>query len=239
MDPTGDILRAWASNASRNSPPNNPTTKFCWPPGTQKGREAANKVQNLAKGTSIDPIELDVTNDDSIAKAAKYVESKYGRVDVLFNNAGISESGIPGASFREDFQKVLDVNVIGAGCVTEAFVPLLKKAEVPRLLFMSSGLGSLTLTFDTSSPLYGFVFKAYNTSKTAMNMLGVMYAIELKDVVKVNIIDPGFRSTNLNGFHENGGDPKEGALQACKMIVLADKNGPHGTYTANEGPVPW
>lgn len=204
----------------------------------ERGREAANKVQTLANGTSIDPIELDVTNDDSIAKAAKYVESKYGHLDVLFNNAGIF--GVPGASFREEFQKVLDTNVVGAGRVTEAFIPLLKKANVPRLLFMSSGFGSLTLTFDKTSPLYGFVFKAYNTSKAAMNMLGAMYAIELgKDGVKVNMIDPGFRSTNLNGYNEHGGDPADGALQAYKMIVNADKNGPHGTFTANEGPVPW
>jgi len=183
-------------------------------------------------------VELDIDNDASIAKAAKHVEEKYGRLDVLFNNAGIA--GVKGASFREEFNKVLETNVVSAGCVTEAFIPLLKKAEVPRLLFMSSGLASLADSLDPSTRLYGYIVKPYNTSKAAMNMLGIQYAVELGSAgVKVNMIDPGFRSTNINGYHEAGGKPADGAIQACKIIVNADKNGPHGTFSSNEGAVRW
>ncbi|KAK7903545.1 hypothetical protein LTR67_001565 [Exophiala xenobiotica] len=204
-----------------------------------RGRQAAEKVVNLARGTTVEPLELDVTNDESIAKAAAYVRGKFGHLDVLFNNAGISD--YPGVGLREAMNKVIETNAVSAACVTEAFLPLLKKAtNTPRLLFMSSGLGSIAMTLDPKSPFYGYIVKPYNTSKAAMNMLGAMYAVELgKDGIKVNMIDPGFRATNLNGYHEAGGKPEDGALQACRMIVNTDKDGPHGTFSSNEGSVPW
>ncbi|KIW52505.1 hypothetical protein PV05_08137 [Exophiala xenobiotica] len=204
----------------------------------ERGREAAKKVVNLARGTTVEPLELDVTNDESIAKAAEYVKDKFGRLDVLFNNAGISK--YPGAGLREAMNKVIETNAVSAACVTEAFIPLLKKATTPRLLFMSSGLGSIDMTLDPKSPFYGYIVKPYNTSKASMNMIGAMYAVELgKDGIKVNMIDPGFRATNLNGYHEAAGKAEDGALQACRMIVNTDKDGPHGTFTSNEGTVPW
>ena len=159
-----------------------------------KGKQAASSVTNLATGTSVEPLELDVDNDDSIAQATKYIEKQYGRLDVLFNNAGIS--GTDEKSLRKNFSHVLETNVVGAQCVTEAFIPLLKKAQYPRLVFMSSGLGSITYMLDSSGPFYGLANaprnKAYVVSKCAENMLGALYAVQLgKEGFKVNMIDPG------------------------------------------------
>ncbi|QKX53813.1 uncharacterized protein TRUGW13939_00893 [Talaromyces rugulosus] len=203
-----------------------------------KGQAAASNVTKIANNTSIEAVQLDVISDESINAAVNLIESKYHRLDVLFNNAGIMF--VTESTPRAEFRKILETNTIGATCVTEAFVPLLTKAGCPRLLFMSSGLGSLTLTTLPFSPYYGYDFKAYSTSKAAVNMIGLLYAKQLrKSGFKVNLVDPGFRQTNLNGFHNEGGDPAGGALEACRLITDASADGQHGSFAATEGPVPW
>lgn len=208
----------------------------------EKGKKAASSISDIAKGTSVEPLELDLASDESLAKAAKYVEEKYGRLDVLFNNAGISN--VAGASFRDQFDQVLSTNVTGYACTTEAFIPLLRKSSLPRLLFMSSGLGSITSALDPKQPYYGLgnapEVKAYITSKTADNMLGVLYAIQLgKEGFKVNMIDPGYRPTNLNAYSEHASNLSDGAIQACKLIVDTDKNGQHATFSSMDFVYPW
>ncbi|EXJ59159.1 hypothetical protein A1O7_06590 [Cladophialophora yegresii CBS 114405] len=208
----------------------------------ERGKQAASGITHLAQGTSVEPIELDMDSDDSIAKAAKYVSEKYGRLDVLFNNAGISN--VQGATTRENFNRVLATNVTGYACTTEAFIPLLRKAEIPRLVFMSSGLGSITCILDPKWPFYGLgdalENKPYIVSKTADNMLGALYAVQLgKEGFKVNMIDPGFRATNLNGYASMAGNPSDGAIQACKLITDTDKNGLHATFTSMDMTYPW
>jgi NAD(P)-dependent dehydrogenase (short-subunit alcohol dehydrogenase family) len=207
-----------------------------------KGKEATSKITNLASGTSVDLLEIDINNDASLANAAKTVEARYGRLDALFNNAGISAVGKPGS--RECYNAVLATNVTGPACATEAFLPLLRKAQHPRLLFMSSGLASCTQMLDPKSPYWqlgdGPDYKAYIVSKCADNMLGVMYAVQLgKEGFKVNLIDPGFRATNINGYSPYGGLASEGAIQACKLIVNTDKDGPHATFSDMDGILPW
>lgn len=208
----------------------------------EKGKEAASKITDLTTGTTVEPLELDIDNDDSIAKAAKYVGDKFGRLDVLFNNAGISKTA--GTSLRENFNRVLETNVVGQQCVTEAFIPLMKKAQVPRLVFMSSGLGSITYALDSSFPYYGLANaprnKAYVVSKCAENMLGALYAVQLgKEGFKVNMIDPGYRATNLNDHSEYAGKASDGAIQACKVMTDTDKNGVHAKMTSIEMVYPW
>lgn len=203
-----------------------------------KGIKAAESITELASGTSVQPIELEVTSDESIAKAVDQVSSKYGRLDVLFNNAGIAGPGK--SNPREEFLKVLDTNVASAYLLTEAFVPLLKKAVLPRVVFMSSGLGSIALTLDSTSPYYGLVSGSYAVSKSAMGMVAVQLAIKYRaEGFKVNIIDPGYNATNLNGYSEHASQNiSEGALEACRIIVQG-KDGQYSTFTAKEGVVPW
>jgi NAD(P)-dependent dehydrogenase (short-subunit alcohol dehydrogenase family) len=183
-------------------------------------------------------LELEVTSDDSIAAAARQVEQRHGGLDVLFNNAGIMVVQEP--SLRAEMHKVMDVNTIGAACVAEAFLPLLRRARVPRLLFISSGMGSIAYIQLPFSPFYTLDFQAYSTSKAAVNMIGSLYAVKLhKEGIKVDVIDLGFRATNINGFNPNGGDPAGGALEACRLIVDDNKDGQHGTFTATEGIQLW
>ncbi|RFU31135.1 hypothetical protein B7463_g5211, partial [Scytalidium lignicola] len=204
----------------------------------ERGKETASTITNLAEGSSIEALELDIDNDDSIAQAAKYVENKYGRLDVLFNNAGIMS--VKGVSFRENMRQVIETNAISAACVTEAFIPLMKEAEIPRLLFMSSFFGSITYALDPTRPYYGYDMKPYFTSKTALNMIGAQYAVQLgKEGFKVNMVDPGFRSTALNGYNERGGKASEGVLEAYRLIIDMDKNGQHATFTSTEMQHPW
>lgn len=207
-----------------------------------RGQEAAKTITNLAPGSSVEPLQLDIDDDASIAQAAKHVQDKYGRLDVLLNNAGIAQA--PGATgLRERFLRIIETNAVSAMCVTEAFVPLLKKAEVPRLLFMSSGLGSITLTLDPSWPYYGVDAKEYITSKATMNMIAALCAVHHgkgKDGFKVNAVNPGFRATNLNGYAEGAGKAADGAIEACRLIVDTDKNGQHGTFASDNGSIlPW
>jgi len=203
-----------------------------------KGEAATKTITNLARNTSVETLDLDVTSDESIEKAAKYVEVKYGRLDVLFNNAAISRADEP--TLRAEMLKVIDTNAVGAAIVTEAFIPLLRRAEVPRLLFMSSGLGSITYTLLPFFPYYGLDGKPYLTSKAAMNMIGAQYAVKHgKEGFKVNMIDPGFRATNLNGYHEAAGKPIDGATEACRLIIDSTKDGQHGTFTSTEIIHPW
>ncbi|KIW31683.1 uncharacterized protein PV07_03290 [Cladophialophora immunda] len=209
----------------------------------QRGKEAASSITDLAQGTSVEPLELDVDDDESIARAAKYVEEKFGRLDVLLNNAGISS--VKDVGFRESMTQVLQTNTVGAACVTEAFIPLMRKAQIPRLLFMSSGLGSITLALDPSFPYYGLGnapgIKGYIVSKCAENMVGALYAVQLgKEGFKVNMVCPGHRATNLNGYNKQAGKAADGALEACRLIVDTDKNGQHATFTTSpETQYPW
>lgn len=201
-----------------------------------KGSKAAESVTTLASGTVVEPIQLEITSDESISKAVDEVSAKYGRLDVLFNNAAIVGTD----QSREAFRKVLDTNVTSAYLLTEAFIPLLKKAALPRAVFMSSGLASLALTLEPSWAFYGVVTGSYTVSKTAMNMVALQIAVKYRDDgLKVNIIDPGFNATNLNGYAANARkNISEGALEACRIIVQG-KDGQYNTFTDKDGVVAW
>ena len=204
---------------------------------SSKGAAATKSVTNIASGNTVEPLELDITSDESIANAVKTIESKYGRLDVLFNNAGISNAG--GKPQREEWIAIFNVNVISTFTVTEAFVPLLRKSSFPKVVFMSSGLGSVTDTLDPNWPFYGYEAFAYSSSKSALNMVAAQYAVKYKkDGFKVNVIDPGFRATNLNAYNEHAGKAEDGATEACRIIVQG-KDGQYSTFTSTEGLVNW
>ena len=203
----------------------------------EKGQAA---IASLPSNLSVEPIELNVTNDSSISKAVATVQEKYGRLDVLINNAGISQRALPqDLSLRQQYTQIMDTNAISAACLTEAFVPLLRKSSHPRIIFMTSELGSIGSTLDPNFIYYGIDTPEYKASKAAMNMIMATYAVKYKDAgFQVNVCCPGFNATNLNGFNERAGDPKDGAIDACRLAT-AGKDGQTGTFTNKEGPMPW
>ncbi|SEP67374.1 Short-chain dehydrogenase [Lentzea xinjiangensis] len=201
----------------------------------RRGEEAAAKLR--ANGADAFFVPLDVTDDESVASAASLVDERFGRLDVLVNNAGIAGQWptAPSAATPELLTKVLDTNVIGVVRVTNAVLPLLRRSARPRIVNQSSHLSSLTLQ---NSPEVDFVDVdgVYMPSKTFLNAVTVQYAKELTGI-KVNAVCPGYVATDFNGFqgHET---PANGARIAVRLATLPD-DGPTGGLFDDAGPVPW
>jgi len=194
--------------------------------------------------TNTEPLVLDVASDDSIAAAVSSVSSKHdGRLDVLINNAGLtSDNGHDELDFsREKWEKVFQVNVFGSACVTDAFIPLLEKSqsEAKRIIFMTSSVGSIGSLADKSCLWRKERFRIYCTSKAALNMLMMQYAVQYEDDLswKINACCPGHCATNLNAG--KGMEPPEmGAINAVRLATVG-KEGETGTFTNRFGTVPW
>jgi NAD(P)-dependent dehydrogenase (short-subunit alcohol dehydrogenase family) len=204
-----------------------------------KGVDAALKLQ--AEGLDVEALTLDVTDAASIAAASKEIEKKFGRLDILINNAGISiQDGSKKVSEEtlDVWRKTFDTNLFALIAVTQAFLPLLKKAPAGRIVNLSSILASLTLHSDPTSSIYDFKTPAYNVSKTAVNGWTVQLAYELRDTkIKVNAAHPGWVKTDMGGPSA----PMEIVDGAKTSVALAliDAKGPNGAYIHLGEPLPW
>ncbi|PRP81685.1 hypothetical protein PROFUN_01192 [Planoprotostelium fungivorum] len=184
----------------------------------EKAEEAIKTVKALSSDSrsNITPVQVDVSSDDSISQAFDAISSKTGHLDVLINNAGASfdQALVEGKiSVRECFNQAWDTNVTGTHILTHTFVPLLLKSSTPRLIFVTSGLSSLTEAANFSHPRSvpppagwpksGPSFTAYRSSKTGLNMVALEWTKTLKnDGVKVFTISPGLLATGLGGNPE-------------------------------------
>ncbi len=207
----------------------------------EAGERAAGEVRS-GGGDAI-AVVLDVTDPASVAAAADTVKTRFGRLDALINNAGIS--GRPGADFAgqsprsanvDDIRFIFETNVFGVIAVTAAFLPLLRLSPAPRIVNVSSSAGSLTLTSDPGNP--DPIAVGYVPSKTALTSLTMQYARGLaSEHILVNAVCPGFVATDLNGFRGLR-SPAQGAASAVRMATIP-ADGPTGTFTDDQGPVPW
>lgn len=204
--------------------------------------EAAQKLKS--DGLSVEPLVLDLNSDVSIEAAAKSVSDKYGRLDVLVNNAAISNAptSADGKSNtpREEMLQILNTNVAGVQAVTDAFIPLLEKStSTKRIVFISSTLGSLTHKADPNHPARKLGWIPYTISKTAETMLALFYSAQFdgRNDWKVNITCPGFCATNLND-HTGTNSAEDGAINACRLATLGP-DGETNTFTSVDGPVAW
>ena len=207
----------------------------------EKGKEAADKLK--AEGlTNVEPILIDVTNQASIEAARQQIDS----LDILINNAGIS-GGFPQTSAAdgatEPIREVFETNFFGVINVTHAFMDLLKKSDEPRIVNVTSGLGSLTLHSDPSWKYYKVKGAAYGPSKTALNAYTVVLAYELKDTAfKVNVVDPGYTATDFN--HHSGPGTIEDAAARLVKCAMIPADGPTGQFFSDDnneetGISPW
>ena len=200
----------------------------------QKRREAA------AVELGVEPVALDVTDPASVAAAAAHVRTAFGRLDVLVNNAGIAGTGAvpPSDTTVEAVREVFDTNVYGAIRVTNAMLPLLLRSPAPRIVNVSSMVGSLAQQSDPAGRLSVIPPNvAYPMSKTALNAVTVQYARELAGRVLVNAADPGYCATDLND-HRGWRSAAEGAAIAVRLATL-DADGPTGGFFNDDGPLPW
>jgi NAD(P)-dependent dehydrogenase (short-subunit alcohol dehydrogenase family) len=188
------------------------------------------------EGLDARPLVLDVTDPESVAAAAKQVDSEHGRLDVLVNNAGIVAER-DGTS-PEAFQKTFQTNVIGVHSVTTALLPLLRKGSQARVVNLSSELGSLALLADPTSEQAAVPLFAYNSSKAALNVLTVMFANQVRDDgIAVNAVSPGYCATDMNG-HQGHLTPAQGASVAVRLAT-APPGGPTGEFHGQDGVLPW
>ena len=191
-----------------------------------------------ANAKNVEPLQIDVASDESIQKAAETIEKKYGYLDILMLNAGVARSE---GSTREQYKAIFDTNVFGAAMTVDTFLPLLKKSKVPggkRIAFTSSGLASIKWALESEGQYSGANFPIYRSSKTALNMIVVHYAILLEsEGFAVTASDPGYCATNLNG-HRGLKDPREGAKVLIRGAT-AEKEIVHGQFLDENGSVPW
>ncbi|MFE2726511.1 SDR family oxidoreductase [Kitasatospora sp. NPDC059327] len=203
-------------------------------------REAA--VEKLrATGVDAFGVALDVTDDASVTTAAQVIEEQAGRLDVLVNNAAVA-GGMPQEPTSVDLatvRTVVETNVLGVIRVTNTMLPLLRRSASPRIVNMSSSVGSLTRQSGTAGePTTGPVAVAYAPSKTFLNAVTVQYARELSGTnILINAGCPGYVATDLNGFR-GVRTPEQGAAIAITLATLPD-DGPTGQFFEDAGVVPW
>ncbi|MVU79097.1 SDR family NAD(P)-dependent oxidoreductase [Nocardia sp. ET3-3] len=201
-------------------------------------RETA--VEKLrAGGVDAFGVPLDVNDDASVAAAAELIAEYAGGLDVLVNNAAIT-GGMPQTPTTVDpaiVRAAVETNVIGVLRVTNAMLPMLRGSASPRIVNMSSSVGSLTLQ-TTPGAEVGPISAAYSASKTFLNAVTVQYAKELRDTdILINCGCPGYTATDLNGF-QGVRTPQQGAAIAIHLATLPD-DGPTGGFFDDSGAVPW
>jgi NAD(P)-dependent dehydrogenase (short-subunit alcohol dehydrogenase family) len=212
----------------------------------ERGRSA---VEELTHNTELDIrfVRLDVTDVASVAAATTTIENATGRLDVLVNNAGIMvEWGVRTADITAaHLREVYEVNVFGVVSVTSACLPLLRRSRNPRIVMMSSGLGSLTMLSDPTSPLPVEGFLAYSSSKAALNAMTLIYANALRaDGIKVNAVSPGLVPTDQNAaatFPRGHRTTADGAAVAVLLATIA-ADGPTGAFlgpNSLDDVIPW
>ncbi|MCB1303793.1 MAG: SDR family oxidoreductase [Leptospiraceae bacterium] len=209
-----------------------------------RGLEAAHRLRQEGLNAS-EAIQMDVSDDASVEAARRQIGNRIDALDVLVNNAGIS-GGLPQTATEaslDQFQKVFDTNLFGVVRVTQAFVDLMRNSTAPRIVNVSSSMGSLTLHSDPSWKYYNIKAAAYLPSKSALNMYTITLAYELRDTAfKVNVVDPGFIATDFNNFRGTG-TVQEAADRVIKLAMLGP-DGPSGQFFSEEhdpvhGSIPW
>ena len=212
-----------------------------------RGEAAAKEV-----GPDAHALQLDVTDQASIASAAKRIREEFGRLDALVNNAAISNTKMPPDMSVEEYSKstrpsnvsldelraVFETNVFGVVAVTQAMLPLLREAPAARIVNVSSGAGSLTRNSNPAFPYRSIFGPVYPASKTALNAMTLAMAIELETTgIKVNAACPGFTKTNLNNYAGTQ-TVEEGAREPVRLALIGP-DGPTGTFSNAAGPLPW
>src|SRR5580698_4722121 len=207
--------------------------------------KSAEETASRLKTEGIDafPVKLDVTNAHDREAAARTVGDKFGKLDILINNAGVGaqDGTLVNKTIHtteEELQKVFGTNLFSVVAVTRAFLPLLKKSEAGRIVNLSSILGSLTLQADPQSPIASIKTFAYDASKSALNAFTIHLAAELAGTnIKVNSAYPGWVKTEM-GTDNAPMEIPEGAKTSVALALLGS-DGPNGRFIHLGNELPW
>lgn len=208
------------------------------------GSRDAERGRHAARTLGAHLVVIDVTDDASVDAAAKTIEAD-GGLDVLINNAGIAgaeagtdRSALPGAAetTADAMREVFETNVFGLVRATHAFLPLLQRSEAPVIVNVSSGLASLTRVTTPDTMIYAYPGVSYPTSKVAVNMVTVQFAKAFPGF-RINAVEPGYTKTDLNAF--SGHQTVEEGVEVIVRMAQIGSDGPTGTFTDINGPLPW
>jgi NAD(P)-dependent dehydrogenase (short-subunit alcohol dehydrogenase family) len=210
----------------------------------QKGQQAVDLLKSEGL-TNVEPIVINVDDGDSIKAARETLGQKTSVLDVLINNAGIS-GGMSQPALGTDvgvIKQVFETNLFGVIDTTQAFIDLLRQSPEPRIVNVTSGLGSLTLHNDPNWKYYHVKGAAYGPSKAALNAYTIMLAYELRDTpFKVNAVDPGYTATDFN--HHSGPGSVEDAAARLVKAAMVGPDGPTSQFFSDDnapetGISPW
>jgi NAD(P)-dependent dehydrogenase (short-subunit alcohol dehydrogenase family) len=213
----------------------------------ERGEAAATDI-----GSGAVALQLDVTDHASIAAAAERIRTEIGRLDLLINNAAISNTTKRNSSLEDyarrtrpsnasldEVRAVWETNVFGVLAVYQAMLPLLRESSDARIVNVSSGVGSLTANADPTYAYHAMFGPIYPASKAALNAMTLAMMVELESTdIKVNLVSPAFTSTNLNGYA--GTESVEDGSREVVRVALLGPDGPTGTFTRWENAtIPW
>lgn len=211
----------------------------------ESGFQAIQKL-NAEGFSNVESVELDVAEPASIRMAREEIGSRVSVLDVLINNAGVNGGSDPYTVLKatsDEYLNAFKTNLVGTANVTQAFIDLLKKSSEPRIVNVSTSVGSLSLQSNPEWPGYNYAkYGVYAISKAALNMYTIQLAFELRDAnFKVNAVCPGFTKTDFTFF--NGGEVSVAADRVVKYVLI-DNNGPTGKFFSEEtnpatGEIPW
>jgi NAD(P)-dependent dehydrogenase (short-subunit alcohol dehydrogenase family) len=205
------------------------------------GARDPERGRRAAEGLGARFVQLDVTDDASVAAAAKTIEAD-GGLDVLINNAGIEgstpDNGIigPADETARHMQELFDTNVFGMVRMLHAFLPLLRRSTAPVVVNVSSGLSKTADLANPDGPVHFYPGVAYPASKTAVNTVTVQYAKAFPGI-KINAVDPGYTATDLNG--RTGTQTAAEGAEIIVRMAQTGPDGPTGGYFDASGPVAW
>lgn len=196
----------------------------------ERGVEAAADIAG-----DVRPVQLDVTQDASVAAAVKQITST--GLDVLVNNAGVGGRGAaPEEAEAVEFAPVHAVNVVGTVRMIHATLPLLQRSPHPRIVNMSSSVGSFGMVTNPACHEFHLHELVYSSSKAALNMITNQYARALPGIL-INAVQPGYTATALNNY-QGTQTVEQGAEPAVRAATLPP-GGPTGTFFGRDGNLPW
>jgi NAD(P)-dependent dehydrogenase (short-subunit alcohol dehydrogenase family) len=203
------------------------------------------KAEEALRAESLDVtfIKLDISNSDDIENTKNLIESQFGKLDILINNAAVfldsawfgnNTETVPLKTLRDTF----DINYFGTVELTQSLLPAVRKSQAGRIVNISSVSGSFGVHLDETHWLYALKPYAYSASKTALNQFTVFLANALGDTkIKVNAVNPGWVKTSI-GSDQAPLTPEDGAKSGVALALL-DENGPTGTFSQDGEGLPW